>query len=147
MNGNKSKTQVVLLVSKTFLKYHPKAGQLTDFENKIRTGEKIHTIRGNFKEWEKRIKKVQDGTAVLSIKQWTSVPYNSIQVKLFEREENIGIQMLEYIDGKFIVDGKTEVEIETLAKNDGLSVQDFKDWFQVFPTSPMAVVHFTKFRY
>lgn len=137
---------VVLLIAKAFLKYHARAGQSTDFEQKIRSGEKLHTIRGNFKEWEKRIQKVVDGSAVLTIKQWIGVPYRSPQVKLFERED-VGIQMLEYIDGKFIVDGKTEVEIETLAKNDGLSVEDFKEWFQVFPTTPMAILHLTKFRY
>ena len=59
----------------------------------------------------------------------------------------IYIQKLEVKDGKFIVDEKTEVSIEELADKDGLTVQEFKDWFQVFPTTPMAIIHFSKFRY
>lgn len=145
MSGNK-KIQIVLMVAKNFLKYHPKAGQPTNFEQKIRDGEKLHTIRANFKEWEKKVNKIEEGGAVLSVKQWSGIPYRSPQVKLFNFE-GAGIQQLEYIDGKFIVDGKTEVDIETLAKNDGLSVQDFNDWFEVFPTTPMCVLHFTEFRY
>jgi len=39
-------------------------------------------------------------------------------------------------------------DIRTLAKNDGLSLQDFKDWFKGYDFSkPMAIIHFTRFRY
>lgn len=147
MNSNGKKINVVLLVAKSFLKYHSKAGELTNFEQKIKDGEKLHTIRSNFKEWEKKIRKIEDGDGKLVVKQWSDVPYRSPQVKLFELEDGVGIQKLEFIEGKFIVDGKTEVSIEKLAKNDGLELQDFKDWFQVFPTTPMAIIHFSKFRY
>lgn len=139
--------QVVLLMAKNFLKYHSKSGTATDFEKSIRDGSKIHTIRSNFKEWEKKINKVQDGDGRLILKQWMGVPYRSPQIKLFDMKEDVGIQSLELIDGKFIVDGKSEVKVEELAKNDGLSLQDFNEWFQVFPTAPMAIIHFTKFRY
>lgn len=140
------KATVVLIVAKTFLKYHGKSGEPTDFGNKIQSGEKIHTIRSNFKEWEKKIRKIQEGDATLSVRQWLGVPYRSAQVKLFEFDD-VSIQKLEFIDGKFIVDGEREVKIGELAKNDGLTVQDFKDWFKVFPTTPMAVIHWTKFKY
>lgn len=147
MNSSGKKINIVLLVAKSFLKYHSKAGQPTDFEKKIKDGEKLHTIRSNFKEWEKKIRKIEDGVGKLVVKQWSGRAYRSPQVKLFELEDGVGIQKLEFIDGKFIVDEKTEVSIETLAKNDGLTLEDFKDWFQVFPTTPMAILHFTKFRY
>lgn len=147
MNSSGKKTNVILLVAKSFLKYHSKAGQQTDFERKIKDGEKLHTIRSNFKEWEKKIRKIENGDGKLVVKQWSGVPYRSPQIKLFELEDGVGIQKLEFIEGKFVIDGKTEVTIETLAKNDGLELQDFKDWFQVFPTTPMAIIHFSKFRY
>ena len=144
-NGNKK--SVVLLVAKNFLKYHPKSGDQTKFEDKIRSGEKLHTIRSNFKEWEKKIRSIEEGNSKLLIKQWSGVPYRSPQVRLFEFEDGIGIQKLEVKEGKFIVDEKTEVSIEELADKDGLTVQEFKDWFQVFPTKPMAIIHFSNFRY
>ena len=35
-----------------------------------------------------------------------------------------------------------------LAKNDGLSLDDFKAWFKSYDLSqPMAIIHFTSFRY
>jgi hypothetical protein len=35
-----------------------------------------------------------------------------------------------------------------LSKNDGLSLPDFKAWFKNYDLSePMAIIHFTKFRY
>ena len=139
--------QVVLLIAKNFLKYHSKAGTPTNFNKAIRDASKIHTIRSNFNEWEKKILKVQNGNGRLILKQWMGLPYRTPQVKLFDMKEDVGIQMLEFIDGKFIIDGKTEVEIESLAKNDFLSLEDFNEWFKVFPTEPMAIIHFTKFRY
>lgn len=47
----------------------------------------------------------------------------------------------------FDVDGKYP-SIEELAFNDGLNLDDWKAWFQDYDfTKPMAVIHFTKFRY
>lgn len=141
------KPNVDLLIAKNFLKYHTRSDEPTNFEESIRKGLKIHMIRSNFQEWNKKIKRVESKEAVLTVKQWSGVEYRSPQVKLFQFKENVGIQRLELIDGEFIVDGKTKVDIEVLAKNDGLTVEDFKDWFKVIPTSGMAIIHFTKFRY
>ena len=122
------KQTVVLMVAKNFLNYHSEAGKPTNFERSIREGTKIHTIRSNFKEWNKRIEKIKNEKAVLSVRQWLGIPYRTPQIKLFEFEE-VGIQQLEFIDGKLIVDGKTEVAIETLARNDGLTLEEFSEWF------------------
>ena len=91
------KTYAITL-SKHFLTTHKRAGEDTDFKEKFLNGEKIHTIRANYPLWEKRIKEVQEGNAVLS--------------------------------------------------NDGLSFEDWEDWFRGYDLSkPLAIIHFTKFRY
>ena len=37
---------------------------------------------------------------------------------------------------------------ETISKNDGLLLDDFKAWFKGYDLSePMAIIQFTKFRY
>ena len=38
---------------------------------------KLHTIRANYPLWEKRIKDIQEGHAVLSVRQWSGKPYRS----------------------------------------------------------------------
>lgn len=37
---------------------------------------KIHTIRANYDLWAKRIKEVQEGKAILSIRYWSGKPYH-----------------------------------------------------------------------
>lgn len=149
----KKKTYVITL-SKNFLKGHPKAGQPTDFKDKFISGEKIHTIRGNYTLWEKRIKEVQEGKAILSIREWIGVPYKEKQViiKDLTCDDGIGIQKLTfkggYFGSQFVDDAYRYAVLETPAKNDGLSFEDFKDWFKKYKLSePMAIIHFTKFRY
>jgi hypothetical protein len=40
------------------------------------------------------------------------------------------------------------VNIDKLSKNDGLSLPDFKAWFMGYDLNePMAIIHFTTFRY
>lgn len=42
----------------------------------------------------------------------------------------------------------TNSNLEALAQNDGLSLDDFKEWFKKYDLSkPMAIIHFTQFRY
>ena len=119
------KTYVITL-SRNFLAYHKRAGEETHFKEKIQSGEKLHTIRANYPLWEKRIKEVQEGRAVLSIRQWTGKPYRS---------------KLPYVDSEWTF-------MVSLAKNDGLSLNDWVYWFGGYDLSePMAIIHFTKFRY
>ena len=88
----KMKTYVITL-SRHFLAYHKRAGEETHFKEKFILGQgltdydtpsmaKLHTIRANFPLWEKRIKEIQNGHAVLSIRQWTGKPYLSKQVEI-----------------------------------------------------------------
>lgn len=139
---------VVLLVSKNFLSKHPRAGKPTGFAQKIKAGVKIHTIRTNFKYWEKKIRLVQEGKAVLSIRQWTGKPYRSKQkeVKRFYAKDGVGIQFIEGPVSALRVDKNKFVSYVRLAVNDGLHKDDFESWFKE-PLISGAIIHFTKTRY
>jgi hypothetical protein len=118
---SKMKTYVLML-AKTFPADHPRAGQETHFAEKYLEGEKIHTIRANAYLWLKREKEIDQGNAVLSIRQWEGKPYKSKQIEIAQLTKII----LEIIsEGE--VDG---LSIDELAKNDGLLRKDFEDWFK-----------------
>jgi hypothetical protein len=157
-----------LTLSQTFPTTHPRAGQPTFFFDKLNAAisgnldywNKLHTIRANYDFWAKRFQKIKAGEAVLSIREWVGTPYGkgSTQRELarLTRKDGIGIQKLEFeladkSFGKYhprINDGKGVSSIEELAKNDGLSLEDWKAWFKDYDLSkPMAIIHFTKFRY
>lgn len=148
----------VLTVSRFFPKSHTRAGQHTLFVEKIKEavmpisdepiiGQKIHTIRANYELWEKRAKQINDGKAILSIRYWSGKPYNSKQVE-FCQLTKIGLQKLAD-PSNFVwatIDGK-KCDWLDVAENDGLSFDDFCDWFKVRQTEPMAVIQFTDFKY
>ena len=156
----------VLIVSRIFPKTHKRAGENTEFTDKIAcslfcTGycsdcdyhkTKIHTIRANYELWEKRIKDVQDGKAVISIRYWSGKPYNSKQIKLHEldKDSGVGVQKIRFPFPNlhcFLI-GDIEHQDMSLSKNDGLSYDDFKEWFKKYDLSkPMAIIQFTDFRY
>ncbi len=142
----------VLTVSQTFPKTHPKAGVDTGFVgnvSKLFTPEnsKIHTIRGDTELWSKRANEINEGKAVLSIRYWSGKPYYSKQIEIC-RLEKIGVQKLDH--SNFIhapIEGKT-INWGEIAKNDGLSFEDFVNWFNGSDKSkPMVIIHFTAFRY
>lgn len=137
----------VLTISKNYLSTHPKAGQPTMFFNKIQKGEKLHTIRGNYELWKNRCDSVNEGRAIISLREWSGKPYNSPQVEL-KKFDKIGCQKLEHdVLGWFIDSVDTDFTVKDFAPNDGLTVDDFKAWFKKYPTKPMAIIHFTDFRY
>lgn len=154
----------VLMIAKTFPKTHKRDGELTKFAYKIDQGDKIHTIRANYELWEKRFEKIKAGKAVLVLKEWEGVPYRSKQIEVdrFDINDGIGIEKLTFSNQDYWVDhillqikGNKHIAFSTelatinqLAYNDGLSSQDFRDWFKDYDlTKPMAIIHFTKFRY
>ena len=144
------KTYVITL-SRNFLAYHKQAGEETHFKEKFLSGEKLHTIRANYPLWEKRIKEVQDGRAILSIRQWTGKPYRSKQVEIatLTAESGVGIQLMKLTNdfAECIVDDHHHSYV-AVAMNDGLHPADWIDWFSSYDFSkPMAIIHFTKFRY
>lgn len=147
----------IITLSKFFLKQHIRAGEETGFKDSFLKGKKVHTIRANYNLWEARIKEVQEGNAVLSIRQWSGIPYRSKQNEITElsKEDGVGIQKLTFnkdSNGMFFledydIDGKY-IELDKLASNDGLLTEDWSRWFKKYDLSkPMAVIHFTSFRY
>lgn len=147
----------IITLSKFFLKQHIRAGEETGFKESFLKGKKVHTIRANYNLWEARIKEVQEGKAVLSIRQWSGLPYRSKQDEITElsKEDGVGIQKLtfnkdsngEFFLEDFDIDGKY-IDFDKLAANDGLLTEDWYRWFKKYDLSkPMAVIHFTSFRY
>lgn len=143
---------LVLIVSKNFPKTHKKAGQSTGFVENIKklfTPEckKIHTLRSNYELWLKRSNEINQGKAVLSIRYWSGMPYRSKQIEIC-RLEKIGVEKLED-PNNFVyatIEGKM-FNWDEVSKNDGLSFDDFCDWFKKRQEKPMAVIHFTNYRY
>lgn len=143
------------MVAKTFPKTHPRAGNKTGFKAAIKNKTKKHTIRGNFAFWSKRIDKINAGEAILSIRQWSGIPYYSKQVEI-GRCTKLGYEKI-IINTKvpviaFDVTLKEEIRnfisntfFNKLAKNDGLSRKDFDDWFP--KTISGIIIHFTGLKY
>ena len=149
------KKKVILTLCKSFPVTHSKAGEATGFEKKLKEGAKIHTIRYNAKNvWDERYEGITSGKKYLSVREWTGRPYNSEQREL-SRFDKIGLQHVTMTYGaddaypQIWIDDKL-VPIQEVAKNDGLSVEDFVEWFfgnskeNVFEG---VVIHFTDFRY
>jgi len=154
----------ILTISKTFPATHKRAGEETQFVDKILNAidnkefnVKIHTIRSNYPLWEKRIREVQEGKAVLSLRFWSGKPYRSNQIEFLklDKDSGIGIQIIsDFEQISVLVSDSFDDEIcpiirlDNIAKNDGLSFDDFKEWFKKYDLSePMAIIHFTNFRY
>ena len=94
---------------------------------------------------------------MLSVRQWTGKPYRSKQVEIarLTAANGVGIQKLSFDKDRdgvsslkfFDINGKY-IDWEILANNDGLSLEYWKEWFQGYDLSkPLAIIHFTKFRY
>jgi hypothetical protein len=156
------KTYVITL-SQVFPATHARAGEPTGFKDAFLEGQKRlfdgkrHTIRANYELWEKRFKEIDEGKACLAIRQWSGKPYRSKQVELarLTKENGIGIQKLCFLEDRggnrslilFTIDGNAHMR-RFLAKNDGLSLEDLEEWFKNYDLSkPLAVIHFTSFRY
>lgn len=154
------KKKIIITLSRVFPTRHRRRGELTEFAGKLSSGAKKHTIRGNYDLWKVNAEKMERGEFYLSIRQWSGKPYNSPQVEIAQRHNPIGVQPIElyyHADNDTItanIDGRELVDADcyTLAKNDGLSVQDFKEWF--FGKDPKedkvfkgCIIHFTNFRY
>lgn len=143
----------VVTISKVFPTTHIRKGQQTCFLGLIERKKKIHTIRGNYDFWAKRFQKIERGEACLSIRTWDGVPYYSNQTEHFRltKEDGIGIQKVLFDDYLYTcnIDGERfGVNIENIPANDGLDSKDFESWFRKYDfKKPLAIIHFTNFRY
>jgi len=166
MNMKKVKTYNIML-SRVFPVTHPKDGQETGFAPKVMAAinnmpcylKKLHTIRANYDLWKKRIDEVIAGEAELCLRQWTGKPYRSktVVIKRLRWDDGVGIQRLKIdkcrgdkptpvIEGWYM-DGDWGC-YNMIANNDGLSLDDWQAWFAGYDHSkPLAIIHFTNFRY
>lgn len=132
----------------------------------ISDGGKIHTIRSNYDHWKAIADKVNAGEAILSLRQWTGSPYNrkrdgSKQVEILQLTK-MGVQRVSLHNGGIVFkeDDRyrsfTWVQKKEVATNDGLSFEDFWNWFCPPLKNPAkgrvlnfegCVIHFTEFKY
>lgn len=156
----------VLMLSQVFPADHPRAGEPTNFEEKVLCGlgkssgfePKIHTMRSNYQYWKDRFVLIDKGDACLSIRKWSGKPYRSktIEIARLTKEDGIGLQKASIrIDEIY---GVPELFLENgmctstwgglIAKKDGLTSKDWCSWFRNYDLSkPIAIIQFTKFRY
>ncbi len=152
-----------LTLSRTFPSTHPKAGKPTGFKERVLRSinsqflsdirPKVHTIRANYLFWKKRFEKIARGEACLSIREWEGKPYGKgsrqVEIARLTREDGIGLQRLMFDKSRFLPNVDYHpVGIGNLANNDGLTLDDWEEWFKNYDLSkPLAVIHFTKYRY
>lgn len=114
---------------------------------------KLHTIRGNYDLWEKRFKEIYSGNACISVRCWVGKPYRSAQQEIvcLTKDDGLGLQRLSFTMNSLahpFVDGISSAKADEIADNDGLTYFDWREWFSKCDLSnPMAIIHFTKFRY
>lgn len=148
----------VLTVSRKFPATHPNKGAPTLFVDKINTGNKRHTVRGNYSIWHARSLVVNDGLGYVSLRYWSGKPYASEQIE-FGRLYSIHVQKVHIYPLKtnltickpwydiFVDDSVKPVRWPFLfAAHDGLSYDDFKGWFKK-PLEDAALIQFTNFKY
>lgn len=148
----------VIIISRTFPKTHKRKGELTGFVENVGL-DKLHTIRGNYKYWKKKIDEVNKGEAILSLRYWSGKPYNSSQIEVYQftKDSGIGYERLLFeeknINNPLIYNDLSiadfmRLNLRELATNDHLTQVDFLDWFKSYDLSKeMVIIHFTKFRY
>lgn len=154
-----------IMLSKVFPVTHQRKGEPTFFSQKVQAAKfptvypnetpKLHTIRANYPLWQERIAKVRAGEAEICLRQWTGKPYCSktVEIMRLTAEDGVGLQELRFTvdtDCKrvAIIDGISLPSLRVLADNDGLSLDDWNDWFRGYDCSKsMAIIHFTNFRY
>ena len=144
----------VLILSQTFPKGHADEGKPTRFGASVTQQVKIHTIRDNYEEWSKKISEVLTGEAILSVRVWEGKPYRSKQMEILrlDKDSGVGIQKLHSFDEDtaYFVGSKGNVlpvPLQELANNDGLSMNEWTGWFANNTKLPLAIIHFTDFRY
>ena len=156
MMTQEKEKKVVLMLAKKFFAKHISSGKNTNFKKHLAEGRKIHTIRSNYEQWKHNIEKINNGTHVLSIRQWEDKPYKSRQEEI-KRLSKVGYERItmEYDPEtkkiKAIINGRQFVDVKKIAENDGLKWEDFIDWFfgQGMKKTLFQgiIIHFTDFRY
>ena len=154
----RSRTQtIVLMLARTFSWRHRKSRQDTCFAESVLNGNKLHTIRSDYDAWKHSIDKVRNGKFFLSLRQWSGPPGRSIMSEIAELKYNIGYERIEMRYSpdtgalEVSIEGVEYDDVQTLANNEGMTLDDFTDWFFGQGTERTVfegvIVHFTGFRY
>ncbi len=148
----------VIMFSRHFPKYHPKAGQPTNFVAKFWANprikilnESIELLKDEYLDWKKEYKtQLPKGHTIraghrfkkgdmFSPRVWTGKPYRTKQIIISPDTEVLktwDFEITKY--GVVIINDNTagtepKNRIEKIAANDGLSREDFENWFSVLP--------------
>jgi len=155
-----AKKNIVILLSRKFMLGHSKAGEPTHFEERLKKGRKIHTIRANYDWWKHSFDKMKSGNFRISIRQWTERPYNSKQKEIASiSNPEVGIQRIRLTYDALtrtmdaLIDESHSADVRDIARNDGFDdLADFQEWF--FGKEPKdgatfngVILHLTSFRY
>lgn len=73
-----------------------------------------------------------------------------MEIAMLTAENGVGIQRLEFTDCRLRFPYKDSewMSMVSIAEHDGLSLNDWVEWFNGYDHSrPLAIIHFTKFRY
>jgi len=97
---------------------------------------------------------VQAGEAVIDLFYYIGKTKNMSLFATLDKNSGCGVQCLSKIGVDYVQiydDEGVKVrycKIDSIASNEGLSIDDFKSWFKGYDISrPMAIIHFTPFRY
>ena len=118
---------------------------------------KLHTIMPDYELWKNRIEEVSKGEAVIELFCWDGEPdmSNKVILAILDKDSGCGVQEINLVNLNTlcIVYNINNAELGALhlsqiAKNEGLSLDDFKSLFKGYGINdPLAIIHFTKFRY
>jgi hypothetical protein len=73
---------------------------------------------------------------------WSRKPYASPIIRFMPSMQLKEIQSVNYLYGQFRDELGEQIDINELAANDGLSVDDFVSWFEPMNTSTALILHF-----
>lgn len=141
------------IVNIPFMRYYAVAttfgGQPTEFEDKIVSGQKIHTIRKSYGYWASRIDNAQKSPdSIYKLSLWTDKPYVSKQYQAQTGNAYdlwyAPITFKKLDDSIVLIDG-VEYPLQRIAHSDGLTEEIFKDWFKSFvdDTEPSIIIGWT----
>jgi hypothetical protein len=128
------------IVNIPFMRYYAVssgfAGEPTLFEDKIISGEKIHTIRKSYQYWSSRIENAyKSPDSIYKLSLWSDKPYISKQYQAQTgMAQNLWYKPIKFKklnDEILLIDGN-EFPLKLVAYNDGLSDEIFRDWFKSF---------------
>lgn len=133
----KNKTKIINI---PFMRYYAVAsgfaGDPTHFEDKIISGEKIHTIRQSYDYWSQRIDTAQKVPgSIYKLSLWSDKPYVSPQYQAQTGDAKyiwyLSVEFSKLNDDILLIDG-SPWPLEVVAQRDGLTAEIFRDWFKSF---------------